>query len=357
MNKYTTQAIKVLLDIVSITLAFVASYFIRFDIVEAIRELEMVAPALPVYVLIFLVSFALFKSYTELWRYTGLTTLVSLIKATSISLLVFIFLNYFLLHVFMAAFDYTVEFIPCPLSGRRDARFWFGYIRAQKKLAEKKQYDRKRVLIYGAGDAGEQLIRNIQQDNSLNIKIVGLIDDNPKKLDAIIHNKRVLGCRTDIADLVKKYDIDAIYVALPTVSGNDIRELIRSFNFSKANSVEIMTIPSVSDLVEGRISVDVLRRMEIRDLLKRPQVTLDREPVQRLLKNKTVMVVGGGGSIGLELCTQIAKFEPNHLVILDSNEYAVYRSDQKLTAQFPKLKKSLLVGSACDDEYLQHVFQ
>ncbi len=200
----------------------------------------------------------------------------------------------------------------------------------------KRRYgDSQWVIIVGAGKAGEGLVRDLLRDDSHRYKPIAFIDDDLRKIGREIHGIRVVGTLADLTQFIDQLHIDLVLIAMPSASSVIMRSVVAMCE--KAN-VKCYTLPGIKDLANGRVSIDVLRSISLEDLLGRYPVTCQLSSIKTNLKNKTVLVTGGGGSIGSELCRQIASLKENTLlVIADSNEYNLYSIDIELRQQFPFL--------------------
>ena len=212
------------------------------------------------------------------------------------------------------------------------------------------------MLIYGAGNAGENLLRSIELAADIHIHVVGFIDDDPVKFGNTLRNCRVLGGRLQIAELARRHDISDIYIAIPSLSGKQFRDLLDAVHAQVGDRVRIHTLPGIVHFANGRVSIEQMRKVEIGDLLRRSPVHLDHEPVRRLIRGQVVMVVGGGGSIGSELCKQIAGLEPAQLLVIDSSEFNTYQIDAELQRLFPYVPVTCLVADAGNMPIMHRIF-
>ncbi len=349
-------AIKGLLDVTAFTAAFVIAYLLRFSFNNFLDQLKVVLAILPLIIIIRLVGFTLFRLYASMWRYSGTNDLLQIVKATTLTSVAIIAALFFLGHKTLPRSIVASEWLL--------VIFFTGSIRLAirkiythdfKGIRNRNSY--RRVLIYGAGRAGEMLIRNIETTHEVKVNVVGFLDDNPDKRGQYIHNRRVLGDRTDLVKLVGKYDISDIYFSIPSLSGLEIRKLLKLIAEQVGEKVEIRTIPGLTDIVSDRITYNQLRKIEIKDLLRRKPVEMDFTPVRNLIGSKTVMVVGGGGSIGMELCDQIAGFNPGKLLILDINEFSLYEAERSIHDRYPNLKLVPIVANATNEPLMRRIIR
>lgn len=191
--------------------------------------------------------------------------------------------------------------------------------------------DSRRVLVVGAGDAGTMIVRETQNNPQLGLDVVGFVDDDAKKLNVAIYGVPVLGNRTDIGKLVKSYDIEQVIIAMPAVPGKIIREIRQ---LCEQAQVETRTMPGMYELLDGRVHVNQLRNVEIEDLLRREPVQIDIATIQQLIQGKRVLVTGGGGSIGSELCRQIMRCGPAGLLLIGHGENSIFEIHNELSQTF-----------------------
>ena len=214
----------------------------------------------------------------------------------------------------------------------------------------------RRVVIFGAGKAGELLLRNIQNERRIGIEVIGFIDDDLSKKNLYIHNVRVFGDLSNLRELVEKYKSNSIFISIPTLSGLEVRRILKEIREQVKDPIEIRIIPGLYELVSDKVTINDLRKVDIKDLLRRKTVHLDSGPVIDMIKGRSVMVLGGGGSIGSELCRQIAGFDPACLVIIDNNEFNLYNISAQMEGQFPKLNLKFIVADACKEKLMRKHF-
>jgi FlaA1/EpsC-like NDP-sugar epimerase len=286
--------------------------------------------------------------YRGIWRYASIEDLMTIFRAVSLSSLATIAAVLFI-HGFAGmtrsvfVIDWTLAII---LVG--GSRF---LVRAILSIPPQLKGS-KHVLIIGAGDTGESLLREIMFKRS-EFQVVGLVDDNPAKQGMRIHGMPVLGTRRDLAELVKKHRVQEIFIAMPSASAAVLREIVSQ---CQAVKVRFRRVPAVKDLLNGRVTISHLREVQLEDLLGREPVTLDNENVAAFLRDKIVMVTGAGGSIGSELCRQIAHFRPRLLVMLDQTENGLYCLDQDLRQRKIEVNRVLVISDVTDACRTQEVF-
>ena len=210
-----------------------------------------------------------------------------------------------------------------------------------------------RALVVGAGDACRIILSNISTESS-NINVVGLIDDDKSKLGKKFYGKKVLGSRDDIVRLCTKLEIDKIILAIPTAYAKDRKEIIDICSKTKC---QVRTIPGISELLDSAGNKKIIRDIKIEDLLERDPVVLDNDGIKGLVSDKIIMITGGGGSIGSELCRQVMKYNPKKLVIVDIYENNAYDIQMELNEKYPDNKPVVLIASIRDKERLEEIFE
>ncbi len=358
------RIVKVLLDLSSFALAILVSYALRFNPTEAIAALQSLGWLIAVFILVRLGCFFLFRLYSSIWRYSGTFDLLNILKAASLGTLINILLTYFMHLQGMSRLIIVLEWLlvvfltgGLRLSVRLVYEMRDRFVKRSQSHQDTGSNGRTNVLIYGAGRAGELLLRDINSSAHEGLNVVGLIDDDKKKWGQYIHNRRILGGASIIPEVIQEHNVEQIFFAIASLSGGEARNLLSTIRQAAGNRIEIKIIPGLQDLVQGRIRVGELRRIEIADLLRRKPVELDYTPVRNLIEDQVSMVVGGGGSIGSELCRQIAFFKPKKLVILDASEFNLYDTEMNMREQFPELSLDCVVGNATNRAFLDHTFQ
>jgi FlaA1/EpsC-like NDP-sugar epimerase len=287
---------------------------------------------LPWLVLIRAITFAPLRLYEGLWRYTGVWDLRNIIVAVGISTVLF----YTIVHWGVGSLDYprsvfvvdSLLLISFMGGIRLMRRFYQGVIMVTPQ---------KRLLIYGAGDSGELIARDIKNNiGKYDWRVVGFIDDDERKTGQRIHGVKVLGARKDILRLVEAVKPDEVLIAIPNADGASVRELIRILEPFK---VPIKTLPSRNGHQNDTMTFGQIRDISFEDLLDRPSVGLALEPIRQLVTGKRVLITGAAGSIGSELCRQLATYDPALLVILDKSESGLYGIDMELSQKFPSLHR------------------
>ena len=291
-----------------------------------------------------------FKLQSSIWRYASIKDLIQILKAVSVSS-VFIVAVVMALEIGHPRSIFIIDWLLVTI-GLSGVRFIIRLTRPIRWRLKREVDHRKKVLIVGAGDAGEMILREMIYRYSHNYEVAGLIDDDPKKHKRQIHGITVLGTRSDIPDIVKEKDIEEIVIAIPSLKSDQLRDIV---NFCIKSRAKYRTVPNISDVMDGTVKVKELREIQLEDLLKRDEVPLDREKIGSYVTGKRVLITGAGGSIGSELCRQVAKFSPKELVLFEKSENSLFYIDMEL-GDFSNLKKVPIVGDICDRKRVREVF-
>ena len=303
------------------------------------------------YMLIHTVSFKLFKCYSSLWRYAGEEELVSILSAC----LVYV-IPVYIVHR-LIGIDYSILFYAVStiliigytgglrLVYRTGRRFKTRMIVSQ---------DSQRVLVVGAGSAGQMIINELKENPQLKKVPVGIIDDDINKIGRVIHNVKILGNTSQVKEIVEKENVDEIILAMANVDKARKSEII---NICKETKCKLKTIPGIYEIIDGKVDIKKIRDVDIEDLLGREPIKVNMEEMSGYIEERTVLVTGGGGSIGSELCRQIASFNPKHLIIVDNYENNAYAIQQELIRKYEgKLNLSTIIASIREYKRMDEIF-
>jgi FlaA1/EpsC-like NDP-sugar epimerase len=341
-------------DIVLISLSVILAFIVRFEGPIPHRYFLNIKGLIFFSILFTIPIFYFFKLYFFSWAYVSAEELISLIKATVLSFLL-LTATYFVLrdHRLFSGFPrstlfitYFFIFILC--GGLRFAKRIYFQIFPKGKREEKVN-----VLIVGAGDLGEQILRTIKSLPKSQYFPVGFVDDDLAKQGVLIHGLKVLGKIKDIPKIAKENLIEEMIIALPFGS-KKIREAVELGRKAKIKKIKIL--PSIGDLISGEVPLARLKEIEVEDLLGREPIVLDKKLIADFLKGKIVLITGAAGSIGSELSKQIASFSPSLLLILDQDETGIFNLFNELREKFPKLKISSLICDIRDEEKVKKIF-
>ena len=346
-------------DTLLVFLAYFSAHMIRFEgVIDAWIDSFRTTV---VFVVPFKIAcFYYFEFYKGMWRYTSIHDLANIIKACAISSSVIVLS--ILAAVRFAGISRSIFLIDMVItfffiSGFRVAiRLFYAQPHARKRhfLFHKADPAIKRLLIIGAGSAGEKLFREIRENPDLKYDVVGFVDDHPGKLHKTLHRAPVLGPLQEIDAIVSEYDVEEIIIAIPSASAQKMRRIV---GFAKATGVPFKTLPGIGELVQGKVTASAIREVRYEDLLDRQPVSLKMDQIGRYLAGKRVLVTGGAGSIGSELCRQIAAFKPEKLVIVERNESGLYDIDLKLKADHPGLDIIPVLGAIQNKAIMRQVFE
>jgi len=334
----------IIIDIFLINLALFFSYLLRFD-----RSfLNYLDYRFFIAVTIFgIIALYITNIYNKIWHYASIAELKAIIKTSVIINVLFIAYLYF----FLINFSRSVVMINFVLDifVLGGTRFLLRLIKNYyvQNTTNKPQ---KNVLVVGAGDAGELLIREYQKHPELGKDIIGIIDDDSNKHGLEIHGVKVLGDREIIPEVIKEHHVKEVVIAIPSAKGKEIKDI---YNLSKKEEVKVKTVLSLHEIVDSRFNINQIREVKVEDLLKRDQIDLIEDDISSYLTDKTILITGGAGSIGSELCRQSAKFSPKRLVILDINENDSYFLKRELNENFTELEVNIEIGSVRDKEKLK----
>ena len=356
------------IDVGLLCLSWFASYLVRFDfdIPEKFTD-EMVA-ILPVAILIKIVCLYVFNVYRGMWRFTSVSDLLGIIKAVSIStllIIVYIVLIYRYKNVPRSAIFIDWCFNILAISAvRLSIRLFFQkYVPTKPILSleagngngnQARPGLAKRLLIIGAGNCGEKILREIQDNPQLNYRVVGFLDDNPNKIGRRIHGVPVKAMLGDLAFIAEKTEADELLIAIPSATSEQMRRIV---SLCKQSSLRFKTVPGYGELIGGRVSIKTVREVAYRDLIGRETVKLDEQRIEGCLRGKRVLVTGAGGSIGSELCRQICRFGPETLVLFERAESPLYEIEVDLKRDFKQLSIVPLLADIQDRPCLRKAFQ
>ena len=337
----------IILDIIFINVSLILSLILRFG--EGWGTYFYVYRGLIIYLTGFFLLFAVvFRLYKRIWRYLSIGDLFLITEVVTAGIFASVLcLNWIKGIAFPRTVVALTWFFSLALVGG-SRLVWRLY--CEKKSGFKKEGEK--VLIVGAGDAGEIISREIIKRCDLGT-LIGFIDDDKEKIGKRIHNREVFGSVKDINDILEKEQINTVIIAIPTASGKEIRRIVENI---KNKEVKIKTLPGLYELVDGKVSVSRIRNIRIEDLLGRESVDLNLEEISGYLEGKRVMVTGGGGSIGGELARQICRFGLKSLVLLDHSENGLFHINLELEGKWPGVEIKLVVADIRDREKMERLF-
>lgn len=355
-SQYRIRAFLLLvLDIVAIIAASFFALSLRFEFhfnIIGSQYVNAMYRYLPINIICTIIIFFLLRMYSSLWKYASVRELSNVVAASIISGVVQLLGMYYILCWPMPR-SYFIVYTMVLLILEFGIRFGYRFFRfLRNEIGGMNEVSH--VMVIGAGDAGAAIIKEIRLSKFVNQKVYCVIDDDPGKIHRYIEGCRVVGNRYTIVENVEKYDIKKIIIAIPTASKKVIREIV---DICQKTSCELKILPGTYQLINGEVSVSQLREVEITDLLGREQIEVNNEEVFRLIQGERILVTGGGGSIGSELCRQIAANKPEQLIIFDIYENNAYEIQQELRRMYPELNLVTLIGSVRNTSRINSVMQ
>lgn len=357
MKSSYRPVILIITDIVLINFSYIFAFIIRFEGHLPKTHFNVFVETAFILIAIKIAVFYYFNLYKNLWRYAGVLDLLQIIfavgsaNAISISYL-FLMQSNLPRSIYILAFILDIFFIGGSRFGYRVVReFLGGTYYALKKNGINEHS--KKALIIGAGEAGAMVIKELRNHPEINTKSVAILDDDEGKHRRKINGIPVLGAIEKVKEVARDFDIDEIIIAIPSANKKDIRRII---DMCKDTKCKLKILPGVYELIDGKVSVKQIRDVQIEDLLGREPVNLNIEEISDYLKDKVVLVTGGGGSIGSELCRQIARFKPHLLLILDIYENSCYDLQLELKGKYPDVSSKILIASIRDRARLNCIF-
>ncbi len=349
----------VITDVLLFTIALYLSYFFRFDFNVANINFEQIGNLLFWILPLKVVLFFSIGLYRGMWRYTSVRDFWLLAQAcvlsTMIVMMTILMINRFAGYprsVFIV--DGVITFV---LAGgaRMAIRSFFAVLSNQvTDMNPSLMTKLTRVLIIGAGDAGEKILRETIDNYKLNYEVVGFIDDDPQKQGRTIHGVRVLGMVERLPKILKQETVHQILIAVPSANGDQIRRIVDTCQ--KCN-VSYKILPGIGDLIDGRVSVKLLRDISYEDLLGRSPVQLNVRDIRNYLDDKTILITGCGGSIGSELCRQVVKYQPHRLILLDSSESNLFNIQMEILNEHFFRYCEAILGHVQDETLMNDIFE
>jgi FlaA1/EpsC-like NDP-sugar epimerase len=346
-------------DIVTINLSYFIGLWLRFDLQYSKIPSEYLMAFIkfaPFYTVFSIIVFYMMHMYNSLWRFASFNELTSIMMATVVTgtaHVVGITLFVRRMPIAYYVFGICAQFI-----FTTGIRFGYRFVnleRAKREKTEKSAHVKHHVMVIGAGAAGMTVLRELHNSRELTSRACCVIDDNPNKWNRFIEGTPIVGGRDTILENVEKYDIDTIMLTMPSASAKDKRDIL---NICKETNCELKSLPGIYQLANGEVLLSKMKSVAIEDLLGRDQIKVDMAEIFKQLKGKTILVTGGGGSIGSELCRQIAAHEPKQLIIFDVYENNAYEIEQELRRKYKdRLNLVVLIGSVRDTRRIDMVFE
>lgn len=358
-NKNFKISFLIILDVLIILFAYFSIFLFKFygnevHIREIVEIYFMNYKILIISVLVYLLNFILFRQYKSIWTLAGIDEVSRNILSVIVSVVSILGFNMFfgidvsIMMIILSAIIIIILTTLIRINYRVVRRaIIFNSINNNKDEMEN-------ILIIGAGAGGALVLNEIKNNIQLNKKVVGFIDDNNQKIGRFIRGIKVLGNRDDISRIVLEKNVSEIIIAISRVEDSNLKEIIQR---CKETGLPVKIIPSVCELIDNKFSINSIRDVKVEDLLGRTVVQLEREGINDYIKGNTILVTGGGGSIGSELCRQIAKFLPKEIIILDIYENNAYDIQNKLIREFKDINIVTLIGSVRDKVRIEQIFK
>ncbi len=340
-----------LFDLLLISAALCLSFLLRFDFYIPPAEMQLFWECLVVVLVVKPLVFIATGFYLNIWRYASLQDAIEMFKGVVFSSILAVF-----------AVLFMRQFTPIPRSiFLIDAMLLFSFLAASRLIWRiyRESYrvgsrvDGTRALIVGAGEAGSMLLKEIRRQPASAYNVIGFIDDDAEKKGLKLHGVPILGTSKQLSSIIRSNEIADVIIAMPSADGKALREVVDS---CKNENVTFSTLPSISNLINGKITFSQIKKVDIEDLLGRDQVVLDRVLIGSYLAGKRVLVTGAGGSIGSEICRQVAQFYPEKLILLDQAETPLYEIEKELAARHPDVRIMPLMADVRDREKILTAF-
>lgn len=348
MKRYSSKLSWICADLFFINIAFAFSIVLRFgwDWREYIYQYRSTFLILSILYLIF--AF-IFKLYKRIWIFISISDLILIAETVTATVVVCILYYNLVRGVY---FPWTVKVLT-----------WFVSVAliAGSKLVWRLHWERKnpfkrkeeRILVIGAGHAGEVICREIEKRKDLGM-LVGFVDDDISKVGNILRNKKILGVVDDINEIINRKKVGLVIIAIPSAKGSEIRRIIKKI---VNKDVIIKIVPNLFELINGNIAISRIRNVEVRDLLNRESIDLNIEEISGYLKEKRILITGGAGSIGKEISIQICKYSPGELMILDHNENGLFYVEKKVRKEYHGSKLKIMIADIRNREKMKNIFE
>ena len=358
-TRHLHREVQVVLDLCVLVGSFALAYLLRFDFEVPPDEFHRALAQLPVVVLLQFVALLVTGIYSFVWRYVGMTDVLAFVRSALYSAIPVLILRLGLssdFHTWRVPLSVIVIDTLLAFGGLLALRVLRRalYERYERGLHAEDTRGRQRVLLVGAGRAGQLAARELQFRNRSAIEVVGFIDDDRGKMGTVIHGVKVMGTTTEIGEIAARQSADQAIITMTEASSETIR---RIFELCGRYSLKVRIVPDFQEILRGRVSISRFRDVSIEDLLGREPVRLELDKVEDLVGGKRVLVTGAGGSIGAELCRQIAQFNPLSLLTVERAEGALFVVDRELKRFWPQVRSTPLVADVCDEARMRAIFR
>jgi len=359
-NVIFQRILTIAINLSAIAGALVLAFLVRYDFKFEVFPMQAFWRMLPAVLLIKVVVFWYYGLFRGWWRYVSMADLIAITKANALSSVLVVMYAVFAFR--LESIARTVLFLDglfCFLLVA-GIRFSIRVFRERSPRLREGRSRKTRLLIVGAGNAGQMIVRELQMNRKLPYHAIGFVDDDTSKLKNRFLGLPVLGTCADIPELCRKHRIEEVVIAIPSAGGKQIKAIVE--RCQRAN-VAYKTLPSVGGLLDGSVSIEQIKDVSLDDLLGRDPVRLDTQKISAYLRDKRVLITGAGGSIGSELCRQVARFSPEKLILFENGETPLFSIEQELRDKYPKLRIYPIIGDiryrarveAIFDEFLPEV--
>lgn len=345
----------IIFDIIAVNFSYFFALFMRFEFSYNSIPSEYFMAYLrfvPIYTVFTIAVFYALRLYSSLWRFASFNELNRIFGACVITTVFHIIGITVLFSRMPISYYITGAIIQFGLVTA--VRFSYRYITMERQRRELRDNIKHKAMIIGAGAAGQVILRELKNSNESHTRVCCIIDDNPNKWGRYMDGVQVVGGRDSIFENVDKYGIDKILVALPAADKEQRREIL---NICKETGCEIKSLPGIYQLTNGEVSLSKMKKVDVVDLLGRDPIKVNMDEICTYIEGKVILVTGGGGSIGSELCRQVAKHHPRQLIIFDIYENNAYDIEQELRKTHPELNLVVLIGSVRDSRRIEGVFE
>ncbi|OES46172.1 polysaccharide biosynthesis protein [Domibacillus iocasae] len=351
MSRNKIYALALLMDSMIIFISVISSCFLFYENNRNITLYE-IAYIFLLFWTTLIAGFHLFRHYRHLWRFASIGETKVISKS-----FVFTFITAGTLHFILSEWEVVklshsllIMTWGITLCAFLFTRLILWSFNENKGMMNKKG---KRTLIIGAGSAGILVVKELKKSIDSSLYPVAFLDDDPEKLGLQVRNMPVAGTSRDIEKVIKKFNIEVAIIAIPSASGSDITNIVNS---CQKSGVDVKILPRISDIINGRITMNMIREVNVEDLLGRPPIQLDILSISNYVQEKTVLITGAGGSIGSEICRQISSFKPKQLLLLGHGENSIYTIEKELERLYPYLSIKALIADIQDKKRMEHIF-
>ena len=341
-------------DVLAVAASYFAALMLRFDMRYSAIPQEYLGSYIrfiTLYAVLCVIVFAAMKLYRSIWRFASYDELVRLLMATCITAVIHIVLISILFH--RMPISYFMMGITLQLVFTLGVRFAYRFILLLRDKQVSQSGKVKNVMCIGGGRAGQMVVRELKTSRKMNEVPVCIIDDNPNKWGRYVEGVRVFGGRDRILEAVEKYSIEKIYFTIPSANAEVRRDIL---NICKESGCELKSLPGIYQIANGDVALSKMKDVDIEDLLGRDTIKVNMDGIFENIRDKVILVTGGGGSIGSELCRQIAANSPKQLIIFDIYENNAYDIQQEIKTRWPDVNLVTLIGSVRDNRRIFQVF-